>query len=151
MAEAPFDLPRAQRWFAVEFNNLAWDLLEKPGRSAEETERMIHAAHASVHHWLAAGDLLSHLRGIVLLANVYAGAGLSECALRYASRALALSDQAGETQTTFDRATALACAARAHFVAENREEMQQFLQLAHQVADKLDADDRAVFDGLCPK
>ena len=31
MTEAPFDLPRAQRWFAVECNNAAWDLLDKPG------------------------------------------------------------------------------------------------------------------------
>src|SRR5687768_9557039 len=75
MAEAPFDLPRAQRWFAVELNNLAWDLLDKPGRTNDETNRMLHAAHASVHHWLAAGNELNRLRGMVLLANVYASAG----------------------------------------------------------------------------
>lgn len=151
MPEASFDVPRAQRWFAVELNNFSWDLLEMPGRSTEDTERMIHAAHASVHHWLAVGNLLNHLRGVVLLANVYCGAGLAEGALRYSQRAIELSEQAAQTQTAFDRATALACAARAHFVAENREESQRLLQLARDAAEKLDAEDRAVFDGLCPK
>ena len=151
MAEASFDLPRAQRWFAVELNNVAWELLERPSRTADETERMLHAAHASVHHWLAAGNELNRLRGMVLLANVYAGAGLVEGAIRYAELAVALSDAAGETQSAFDRATALAAAARAFSMSGNQERASSHFQLAQQAADKLAADDRAVFDQLCPK
>jgi hypothetical protein len=150
MAEAPFDLSRAQRWFAVELNNLAWDLLDKPGRTNDETNRMLHAAHASVHHWLAAGNELNRLRGMVLLTNVYASAGLPEGAVRFAEQAIALSNAAGETQSAFDRATALAAAARAHAVAKKDEQAGHFLQLARQAAEKLEADDRAVFDQLCP-
>lgn len=89
MADAPFDIPRAQRWFAVECNNLAWDLLDKPDRTADETERMLHAAHASVHHWLAVGNELNRLRGMVLLANVYAGAGLAVRLARRKPRSIA--------------------------------------------------------------
>ncbi|MFN0019032.1 MAG: hypothetical protein ACKVP0_12280 [Pirellulaceae bacterium] len=70
MADAPFDLAKAQRWFAIECNNAAWELLDKPGRTADETERLLHVAHASVHHWLAAGNAMNQLRGVVLLANV---------------------------------------------------------------------------------
>src|SRR5688572_18457604 len=114
MAEAPLDLPRAQRWFAVECNNAAWELLEKPNRTADETERMVHAAHASVHHWLAVGNELNRLRRMVLLANGHAGAGLTEGAVLYAECALALSEAAGETQAPVDRATTLAAAARAY-------------------------------------
>jgi len=150
MSEAPFDLPRAQRWFGIEFNNLAWDLLEKPDRAAEETDRMIHAAHASVHHWLAAGNAVNHLRGMILLANVYAGAQNAENALRYARRALELSEDAGQTQSAFDRATAFACAARAHLVAGDRDESRRLAHLARHAAESLEADDRAVFAQLCP-
>ena len=150
MAEAPFDLPRAQRWFAVECNNAAWDLLDKPSRTADETERMLHVAHASVHHWLAAGNQLNHLRGMVLLANVYASAGLPEGARLYADKALVLSAAAGETQTPFDRATTLAAVARAHSIAGDKVLAKEFLDLAQQAAAKLDADERPVFDQLCP-
>ncbi len=151
MAEAPFDLPRAQRWFAVECNNAAWDLLDKPNRSADETERMLHAAHASVHHWLAAGNELNRLRGMVLLANVYAGAGLPEGASRYAELAIALSKAAGDSQTAFDRATTLAAASRAYLVAGEAARAKEFLDLAQHAAAKLDTDERPVFDQLCPK
>ena len=43
MATPPFDLARAHRWFAVELNNLAWDLVEAQERSASDIARMIHA------------------------------------------------------------------------------------------------------------
>ena len=111
----------------------------------------MHVAHASVHHWLAAGKEINHLRGLVLLANVYAAAELPEGAVRYAEQALAQSEAAGETQSAFDRATTLACAARAHASAKNNSRARQFLTLAQQAAAKLDADDRTVFDRLCPK
>ncbi|MBC7854950.1 MAG: hypothetical protein IAF94_16075 [Pirellulaceae bacterium] len=150
MADAPFDLLRAQRWFAVECNNAAWELLEKPNRTADETERMLHSAHASVHHWLAVGNELNRLRGMVLLANVYAGEGLSEGAVRYAELALALSEAAGEAQSPFDRATTLAAASRAYSLSGERENAQRFRALARQSAEKLEADDRPVFDQLCP-
>lgn len=151
MAEAPFDLPRAQRWFAVECNNIAWDLLDKPSRTEDETERMLHVAHASVHHWLTAGNELNRLRGMVLLANVYASAGLPEGARLYADKAFVLSAAAGETQTPFDRATSLAAVSRANSIAGDKVRAKEFLDLAQQAASKLDADDRPVFDQLCPK
>jgi hypothetical protein len=151
MAEATFDLPRAQRWFAVECNNAAWDLLEKSSRTADETDRMLHAAHASVHHWLAAGNDLNRLRGMVLLANVYASAELAEGAIRFARQALSLSNAAGETQSAFDRATALAAATRAYSVSGDRARANEFFALAQQAAEKLEPDERPVFDQLCPK
>ena len=151
MAEAPFDLPRAQRWFAIECNNAAWDLLDKPHRSADETERLLHSAHASVHHWLAAGNELNRLRGMVLLASVYAAAGLPEGAVRYAELALAMSEAASETQSAFDRATTLAAAARAYSISGDAAQAKEFLDLAQLAATKLDADEQPVFDQLCPK
>lgn len=151
MAEAPFDLPRAQRWFAVECNNAAWDLLEKPARTADETERMLHAAHASVHHWLAAGNDLNRLRGMVLLANVYASAELADGARHFADKAQTLSNAAGDTQTPFDRATTLAAGSRAYAITGDKSLAKEFFDLAQQAATMLEADDRRVFDQLCPK
>jgi hypothetical protein len=87
----------------------------------------------------------------VLLANVYAGAGLPEGARLYADKALLLSAAAGETRTPFDRATTLAAVARAYSVSGDRVRAKEFLDLAQQAATKLDADERPVFDQLCPK
>jgi hypothetical protein len=151
MADAPFDLAPAQRWFAVECNNVAWDLLEKSNRTADETERMLHAAHASVHHWLAAGNELNHLRGMVLLANVYAGAGLGERTVRYAEHALALSVSVGNAQSAFDRATVQAAASRAYLACGDGVRARAFFDLAQQAAENLDSEDRPVFEQLCPK
>jgi hypothetical protein len=151
MAEPPVDISLAHRWFAVELNNQAWDLLEKSNRSADETDRMIHAAHAACFHWLHAGDLLNHLRAQNLLATVYARAGLGEAAVRHAEKCLALSREAGETQTPFDLATAHGCAALAYRVAGKSSQAAATQQQAIAAAEKLtDPGDRAVFDSLYP-
>ena len=152
MAEPPFDVQRAHRWFAVELNNLAWDLLEKADRSADDTERMIHAAHGACFHWLQVGDLLNHLRAQNLLATVYAKAGLADAAVRHAEKCLALSQEAGDRQTPFDLATAYGCAAAAYRAAGHTAQAIAAQQQATAAADQLtDPADRAVFDGLYPQ
>ena len=88
---------------------------------------------------------------MVLLAHVYAGAGLPEGASLFADKALVLSAAAGDTQTTFDRATTLAAAARAYSISGDGARAREFLDLAEQAAVKLDADERPVFDQLCAK
>src|SRR5688500_14728068 len=142
MADAPFDLQKAHRWFAVECNNLAWELADAPSRTPEQAERMVHAAHAACFHWLHAGDLLNHLRAQVLLATAYDAAGLAEAAVRYAEKCLELSDQAGEKQTAFDRATAYGCAARAYASAGRADRAADLRRLAHEAASALDPEDR---------
>ena len=151
MADAPFEVPRAHRWFAVELNNLAWDLVEAPQRSADEIERMIHAAHGACFHWMQVGTLLNHLRAECLLATAYAVAGLREGAIWHAERCLALSHEAGDTQTPFDRATAHGAAANAFAVANRPNDSRDQYRLAKAVADTFtDADDLKVFEKLYP-
>src|SRR5687768_8962067 len=105
MAEAPFDVQKAHRWFAVELNNAAWDLVESEGRSEADAERMVHAAHAACYHWLQAGSPINHQRAQCLLATAYAAAGRAEPAVYHADRCLALGTQTGDAQSAFDRAT----------------------------------------------
>jgi tetratricopeptide (TPR) repeat protein len=150
MAEAPFDVPRAHRWFGVEFNNLAWDLVEKAERSDEESARMIHAAHASCLHWQHVGAAVNQLRGECLLATAYAAAGLFEAAGRHAERGLELSREVGDEQTAFDRATALGCAARAYAGLGRMEAARERYREALQAAEGLEAEDRGVFERLYP-
>src|SRR5687767_12739037 len=102
MPDAPFDLPKAHRWFAVECNNQAWDLIEKPNRGAEDVQQMIHLAHAAMLHWQAAGTALNRQRGENLLATVYVLAGDAAAAVRHAERCLSLSVANVKEESPFD-------------------------------------------------
>lgn len=151
MPEAPFDVTKAQRWFAVDLNNRAWDLVEKPDRSPQETDDMIDAAHAACVHWRAVGTPLNQLRAECLLATAYAAAGLGEAAMRHAEECLQSSDRVGEEQTPFDRATAHGCAANAYGIAgdaRNAEAHQQ--KTADLAASLADAEDRQLTVRLYP-
>ena len=152
MAEPPFDLPRTHRWFAVEANNLGWDLAAAATRSAADDERMIHAAHAACFHWLAVGTLLNHLRAQTLLATAYTRANLADSAVRHAQRCLDLSHELGVTQSAFDRAAAHGCASAAFKIAGRRDESLAEYALALRAAQTFeDGDDRTVFDQLFPE
>jgi hypothetical protein len=151
MSTPPFDMQKAHRWFAVELNNQTWGFIEAANLSPDDAERMIHAAHGACYHWLQVGDLLNHLRAQCLLATAYAKAGLAEPAVRHAAKCLQLSEEAGEKQTAFDRATAHGCAATAYKLAGRMDEAQKEHKLACTAADQFeDAGDRPVFDQLYP-
>lgn len=151
MTAAPFDVNRAHRWFAVELNNVAWELAEADERSAADVERMIHAAHGACFHWLEVGDLLNHLRAQCLLATAYAKAGLAEAAVRHAQRCLGLSREADQRQTAFDRATAHGCASAAFMVAGRIDQARAEHQLARSAAAGFDdPSEMPVFERLYP-
>jgi hypothetical protein len=147
----PFDLPQAHKWFAVACNNLAWNIIERAERSADDVERLIHTAHASVHHWLQVGRPVNVLRGQILLATAYSTAGLAEAAVRYAEQALSLGREVGDAQNAFDRATAHGCAAAAYKLAGRSAETKTHHDQCRTAAAELDAEDRAVVEKLYPR
>jgi len=53
------EIARWDRWFAVEMNNRGWELAEQAERTPEETEEMLHAAHAAAMHWARVGTDLN--------------------------------------------------------------------------------------------
>lgn len=151
MPQPQFDLPQAHRYFAVELNNLAWDLAEAATRSPEDVERMIHAAHAACHHWLQVGSPLNHQRALCLLATAYAVAGRIESAVHYSALCLELCERNGDTQSAFDRATAFGCSSVAAEAAGAHDLAKNFYAQALDAAVKFeDADDRNVFSRLYP-
>ena len=144
MSDPPFDVAKAHRWFAVECNNLAWELLELPARTADETERMINAAHASAHHWRQVGTTLNALRGQVLLTTCYVAAGLSEGSVRHAHLGLELLS-AADGATPFDRVGALGSASGAMSLANKSAEAKRLHDDAHAALAQLtDEEDRRV-------
>jgi hypothetical protein len=151
MPEIPFDIQKAHRWFAVEFNNRAWDLVESPGRSPDQTSEMIDAAHATAIHWRAIGTPVNELRAQCLLATAYASARIGTAAVQHAEKCLRLSQQVGDEQTPFDKATAHGCAASAYSAAGDQDRARQHHQKSAELAAGLaDAEERVLLAKLYP-
>ncbi len=149
MNTPPFDVAKARRWFAVECNNHTWDLLEKSDRTADETERMVHAAHAACFHWLDAGTPVNHVRALQLLADVYAELERPTESLRYATSALALARAHSGELAEFDWPMVYEACARAHAAAGDKHEGRVFLRMAEHAARTLsDVEDRRICLGL---
>lgn len=149
MADPEFDAAKAHRWFAVECNNAAWELIETSGAlSNAEADSLLHQAHASCYHWAHAGDALNHLRAYVLLSTAYARAGRYADSLHYAHATIEASDALGEEQAPFDRATALAAMANALDGAGHTDEAARWRSQALDAAALLDTQERAVFEQI---
>lgn len=151
MAHAPFDLVdevKVHRWFGVEYNNEAWNLVERPSRTPAENERMVALAHAALLHWSKAGNELNEQRAWCLLATAETLAGRNREAIFAAEKCLELAAKNGDAQTTFDRATAHGCAMQAYGAASMVMRASEQAKLAHAAAEQLDEDDRAVYQKL---
>ncbi len=112
----------AHRRLGVDLFNHVWSLIDKPDRAPAETDDMIHAAHASRHHWSKAGTTVNLGRGEWQIARVYSILGRAEPANWHAQRCLAYVEAAvaaGEAED-WDMAAAQEAIARAAAVAGDR-------------------------------
>ena len=98
MAEAPFEVDKAHRWFGIDLNNSTMDALDAGLVTPETCEPYIHAVHASCYHWMQVGLIESNpdevedwdkAFAIDSLARAYAAAGDMEAAREAKSRAQA--------------------------------------------------------------
>lgn len=87
MATQPIeeDVRKWHRWFGVECNNEAWRLTELPTRTPQETESMLHNAHAAAFHWATIGTADNTAKAWALLAQAHALAGTANLAMHYAT------------------------------------------------------------------
>lgn len=81
------------RSLAVDLFNQTWMLMEKPNRTPEDNDNMIHGAHASRHHWGMVGDATNHSIGEWQISRVYTVLKRAEPALFHARRCLAISEE----------------------------------------------------------
>jgi hypothetical protein len=152
MAKDPgFDLGKGHRFFGVEANNAAWDVLENAERSPADLERAIHSGHASLHHWSAIGTAAHRARGLCLLAFLYAEAGDAVSAQRWARRCLEEMTASPEGMADWDWAFGYEALARALAAAGDREEARAMKAKARELGDAIaEPEDKEVFDKLFP-
>jgi hypothetical protein len=134
-----------QRQMAVDLFNYTWELLDKPKRSQEENDTMIHAAHASRFHWGKVGTALNLARGEWQISRVYSVVGRGEPALYHALRSLEI---CRENQIAdFDLAFAYEALARASVVAGDRVSARDYYAQAEQAGSRIaEDDDREYFN-----
>jgi hypothetical protein len=130
------DVKKTHRELAVELFNLTWELMDKPERTQEETDHMIHAAHASRYHWGVVGGPIHWQRGEWQVSRVYAVAGRPHACLYHAQRCMMVT----ETYEIkgFDKAFAHEALARAYSLLVNAEMMDKHLALGKAIAEKIE-------------
>jgi DNA-binding transcriptional MerR regulator len=140
--------PATHRALGVTLFNHTWTLLEKADRTPDETDEMIHAAHASRFHWGRALDAVpaNLARGEWQCSRVYAVLGRAEPALWHAQRCVAINEAAGVAD--WDIASAYEAMARASAVAGDRAATAEWKAKAEAALDGIaDQDDRDLIEG----
>ena len=138
--------PDDQRRLASALFNRVWELLEKPDRSAVDDDEMLHAAHASRHHWGVVGKPRNWSVGEWQCSRVYSVLGRAEPALHHANRCLTLATE--NDLPPFNIGAAHEALARAYRVAGDRAKVVEHVALADIHAEKItDAEDRTILDG----
>ena len=136
-------LPESERQLAADLFNLVWTLLEQPGRTTEDDDRMVHAAHASRYHWGQVGGPEQLAIGEWQCARVYSVLGRAEPALHHARRCLEIATDADVPDWLI--ASAHEGLARAYAVAGQRESAFASRAAAEAALEKVDdAEDRQV-------
>lgn len=114
--------PEQRRRLAVDLFNHAWELMRLPERTPEQDDELIHAAHASRHHWAEIGTAANLARGEWQLSRVYATLGRGEPAIHHARRCLAYCEASPGALEDWDLPYAYEALARAYLVAGERDD-----------------------------
>lgn len=130
-----------RRKLAVDLFNHAWALMRLPERTPDQDDELIHAAHASRHHWAEVGTTANLARGEWQVSRVYAMLGRAEPALHHARRCLAYCEADPEALEDWDLPYAYEALARAHAVAGDTAEAKRFADQARELRIK-DEEDR---------
>jgi DNA-binding transcriptional MerR regulator len=138
----PLD-PDDERRLAASLFNRTWELMEKQGRTIEDDDEMLHATHASRHHWGVVGTPMHHARGEWQCSRVYSVLGRAEPALHHAQRCLTLA--VDNDLGPFDIGVGHEALARAYRVAGDPKRQADHLALADAQAELIaDTEDRKV-------
>ena len=129
---------------AVDLFNAVWRLLDKRRRSKREDEWMVHAAHASRHHWGVVGTPVNLAIGEWQVSHVYAVLRREEPATHHARACLRTCTRHGIVG--FPLAFAYEALARADALAGRRRDLHLHLTKAYEAGIRIpEGDEREEF------
>lgn len=133
------------RKLAVDGFNAVWGLMTTADRSPEETDRMIHTAHASRFHWGIVGQPVNLIRGEWQVSRMYSVLGRAEPCQFHARRCYDLCREHGIGG--FDLGFAFEALARAAVTARDLKEAEGWLTQAQAAASTIDdVEDRQLLE-----
>ncbi|TWT56703.1 hypothetical protein KOR42_00570 [Thalassoglobus neptunius] len=150
MDKPEFDVAEAHRWFAIECNNRAWDLVESESRSEEEREELLMTASSAAWHWKQIGKPLNNLRAQVLLATAAIVADDESQARRSVANCLQLLTEIDDVPD-FDLACTHAVSAASARMDGNLDESKQHFVQFDKLAAKLDEESQKLLSSLYRK
>lgn len=130
---------QAHRFFAADYFNKCWDLIDKPDRTAEDDLQMIHRAHASRAHWQAVGTADNFAVGEWQISHVYAILDRGEDARYHGLACLNLCKD--NNISGFNLGFAYEALARAEKILGNVELMQEYIELGKAEAEKVEKEE----------
>jgi hypothetical protein len=137
--------PKTERQLAVSLFNYVWTLIEQSDRTRAQDDAMLHAAHASRHHWAQVGGPENLARGEWQVSRVYCVLQRGEPALFHARRCLELCQEHGIGD--WDLAFAYEALARASAVADDAAGRDRYLAEARAAGEAIkDAADRELLE-----
>lgn len=144
MSDKPdFDTAAVHRYFSATCFNKTWEFIDNPHRSPDEELAMLQTAMASLWHWSQREDATPQNLSVGnwQVSRVYCLLGQADNARRYAEVSLKLA----EGSEPFYAAFAYEALARAEMVAGNKAKMQEYLEKAFVLAEKVeDEEDKQV-------
>jgi len=139
--------PETHRRLGADYFNKTWTLMEKPDRTREDDDEMLHCTHASAYHWLQVGTPANRSRSEWQCSRVYTILGRIEPALHHARRCLEIVEANPSEMEDWDLPTAYEAMARAHMIAGDLEATRRYTELGRAAMAKIaDEDDRAVLE-----
>lgn len=141
MSQAEHDFHRK---VAAECFNRTWDYLEKKNRSPDDDQIMLNLAHASRYHWSLIGKPWNFTTGDWQISRVYSALNQPDLALRFAKKALEISERNNLSERLVSAYEGMA---RAYAVAEKYPSAKEFIDKAREQLRSvgLDADDRRTY------
>ena len=132
-----FDSATAHRHFSAHCFNAAWELIDKPERTPEETEQMIQRTMASLWHWNQCEDCTpTNLSiGYWQAARVYALADQADSAHKYAQLCLDITPE----DDPFCLGYAHEALARAELLAGNTTAAKEHLSKATELVRQIES------------
>lgn len=133
---------KANNYFAVDCFNQIWDILEKPEKSSEELETIIHLAHTSFWHWSKnpKAEPTNLATGYWMLSRVYAVAKNALQSLFFAQKCLEVTQKNNLSHFSFGYA--YEAFARAYKINQNEEKKRESLEKAFQYAEQIQNEDK---------
>jgi hypothetical protein len=120
---------------AASLFNLVWDLMEKSGRTVEDDEKMLNAAHASRYFWGEVGTPINFTRGEWQLSRVYSLLSRSEPAVHHAENSLRYCQN--NSIGDFDLAFAYEALARSFRISHDKSQFDRYYRLAEESGEKI--------------